>query len=248
MNPVESGEAQIELDMTLQGQSLLAGPADVALDGPFALGRRAACRASTSPSTPRSPASESTAPWSPPATTPSSSSSARTTASEPTAWLRSRRGWPPPAGWRAASASTSRAGSRTRPTPGRRKSGGAETERIEGTLRSEAVAKDLTALAGAVGAPGLVRGLAAGVESGPVEASVAFDDDTIRRLRAQFPFTVPVAQRASTSGITGGVVDLRAEVSDVGSEVEIEPPSGGGFQPIEDLIGRLRDLASLGGL
>ena len=125
---------------------------------------------------------------------------------------------------------------------------GAEAERIEATLRTEAVARDLSGLAGAIGAPAIVEALAAGAEPGPIEAWVAFDDSTVRRLRTQFPFTVPVAQRSSTQGITGGVVSLDAEISEVGAEVEIEPPPGGGFQPIEQLARRLRDLASLGGL
>lgn len=125
---------------------------------------------------------------------------------------------------------------------------GAETERIEGALDTEALAADLADLAEAVGAPPLLRELAAAAGEGSVEAWVAFDDHTIRRLRAQFPFTVAPARRSAAGGVTAGLVALDAEISDVGADVSIEPPPGGGFQPIEDLIGRLRDLASLGGL
>ena len=125
---------------------------------------------------------------------------------------------------------------------------GTETERIEGTLDARAAAADLSGLLAALGAPGLVRELAAGAGDGPVEAWVAFDDHTIRRLRAQFPFTVPPARQAAAGEISGGAVTLDAQISDVGAEVSVEPPPGGGFQPIEDLIERLRDLASLGGL
>lgn len=126
--------------------------------------------------------------------------------------------------------------------------GGTDTELIEGTLDAKAAGEDLAALAGAVGAPPLVEALAAGAGSGPVEAWVAYDDKTIRRLRLQFPFTVPLAQQQVVGGISGGAVTLDAEISDVGADVTIEPPEGGGFQPIEQLIGRLQDLASLGGL
>ncbi len=126
--------------------------------------------------------------------------------------------------------------------------GGTDTERIEGTLDSRAAAQDLSGLLAGLGAPALVRELAAGVGDGPVEAWVAYDDHTIRRLRAQFPFTVPAARQAAAGGVSAGAVTLDAEISDVGAEVSIEPPPGGGFQPIEDLIAELRDLASLGGL
>lgn len=126
--------------------------------------------------------------------------------------------------------------------------GGTDTELIEGTLDAKAAGEDLAALAAAVGAPRLVEALAAGAGSGPIEAWVAYDDKTIRRLRLQFPFTVPLAQQQAVGQISGGAVTLDAEISDVGADVTVEPPEGGGFQPIEQLIGRLQDLASLGGL
>jgi hypothetical protein len=123
--------------------------------------------------------------------------------------------------------------------------GGTETERIEGTLDSRAAARDLSGLMAGLGAPPLIRELAAGAGDGPVEAWVAYDDHTIRRLRAQFPFTVPPARQAEAGGISGGAVTLDAEISDVGADVSVEPPPGGGFQPIEQLIQRLRSLADL---
>jgi len=125
---------------------------------------------------------------------------------------------------------------------------GAETQRIEGTLRAGAAAAELAALAESLGAPPLIRALAAGAGEGPAEAWVAFDDETIRRLRIQFPFTVPPDLLGVARGITGGAAILEVEISDVGAEVEIEPPAGGGFKPIEQLIAELRSLASLGGL
>ena len=64
----------------------------------------------------------------------------------------------------------------------------------------------------------------------------------------QFPFTVPPDQLALTRGIESGTVTIDAEISDVGADVTIGVPEGGGFQPIEDLTGRLESLASLGGL
>ena len=126
--------------------------------------------------------------------------------------------------------------------------GGADTEKVEGVLDAPVAAADLSELARAVGAPPFLSALAEGAGSGPVEAWVAYDDKTIRRLRAQFPFTVPPDQLALTRGIEAGTVSIDAEISDVGTEVSIEPPAGGGFQPIEDLTRRLESLASLGGL
>jgi hypothetical protein len=123
--------------------------------------------------------------------------------------------------------------------------GGTETERIEGTLDSGAAAQDLSGLMAALGAPPLFRELAAGAGDGPVEAWVAYDDHTLRRLRAQFPFTVPPARQVEAGGISGGAVTLDAEISDVGADVSVEPPEGGGFQPIEQLISRLQSLAGL---
>ena len=125
---------------------------------------------------------------------------------------------------------------------------GTATERIEATLDGAAAGRDIGALATALGAPPLLDAIAAGAGEGPAEAWVAYEDDTIRRVRIQFPFTVPPAQRAAARGITGGVVDLEAAISDAGAEGEVEPPPGGGFQPIEQLTRRLADLASLGGL
>jgi hypothetical protein len=126
---------------------------------------------------------------------------------------------------------------------------GAETELVEAELDQAAMSSDLGAAATALGAPPLVGAIAAGAgPGGEIEAWVAFEDQTVRRLRVSFPFTVPAAQRAVASGVTGGEAQLGVELSDVGADVEVEPPAGGGFQPIEQLIARLRDLAALGGL
>ena len=123
---------------------------------------------------------------------------------------------------------------------------GTAAERIEAGVRGDLGARDLAAFASAFGLPGL-EGLR-GAGGGSAEVWVAYDDRTIRRLRLEFPFAVPAELRALARGISGGSVTLDAEVSDVGAEVEIEPPAGGGFQPIEQLLRRLGDLASLGGL
>lgn len=122
---------------------------------------------------------------------------------------------------------------------------GTETERIVGRLDAHAAAEDLSGLLAALGAPGLVRELGAGAGDGPIEAWVAYEDDTIRRLRARIPFALAPARRRAAGGISGGSIAIDAEISDVGTEVEIEPPPGGGFQPIEQLIGRLQSLSAL---
>jgi hypothetical protein len=126
---------------------------------------------------------------------------------------------------------------------------GTEAERIEAELDEAAMARDLTAAATALGAPPVLGAIASGAQpGGEVEAWIAYEDDTMRRLRVSFPFVVPAAQRVAASGISGGTAELGVELSSVGEEVEIENPAGGGYQPIEQLIGRLQDLASLGGL
>lgn len=125
---------------------------------------------------------------------------------------------------------------------------GTETERIEGTLRAGVAAAELAELAEALGAPPALGELATGAGSGPAEAWVAYEDETIRRIRVQFPFTVPPGLRTAARGIAGGSVALDAEVSDIGADVEIGVPAGGGAKPIEQLIADLRGLARLGGL
>jgi hypothetical protein len=127
--------------------------------------------------------------------------------------------------------------------------GGADAQEVQGTLQSDAVAAStLVVLAEVVGAPGLLQAAAQGARPGPAEVWIALDDTTVRRVRVELPFTVPSELLVATRGITGGTVDLEVEIGDVGAEVEIEPPAGGGFKPIESLISELRGLARLGGL
>lgn len=125
---------------------------------------------------------------------------------------------------------------------------GTDTERIEGTLDTAALARDLAVLGDALGAPGLADVVALRGGSTPAAAWVALEDETIRRVSAEVAFTVPPAERAGAFGITGGSVGLDAQISSVGSEQQIEPPAGGGFQPIEDLIERIGSLAGLAGI
>lgn len=122
--------------------------------------------------------------------------------------------------------------------------GGVEAVRIAGVADREAAIRDLAALAGAVGLPsGVLR--TARVAGGPAEAWVGLEDRVLRRIRVQLAFEVPAALRARAGEISAGTLALDAEVSDVGAEVTVEPPPGGGFQPIEDLIDRIRSLAGL---
>lgn len=125
---------------------------------------------------------------------------------------------------------------------------GTDTERIEAQLDSAAMAADVSTTASTLGAPALVGVLASGAGPGEIEAWVAYDDHTVRRLRVAFPFDVPPRQQKLAGGATRGTVGLGIEITDVGAEVEIGVPAGSGFQPIDELIRRLRDLASLGGL
>ena len=122
---------------------------------------------------------------------------------------------------------------------------GTQTELVEGTLDSGAAARDLAGLMAALGAPALLQELARDARDGPIQAWVAYDDHTIRRFRTELPFAVPAARQAAVGDISGGAVTIDAQISDVGAEVSVEPPPGGGFQPIEELTDRLRSLAGL---
>jgi hypothetical protein len=72
---------------------------------------------------------------------------------------------------------------------------------------------------------------AAGIAAGPADAEVwvGLEDRTVERVRLTGPLTVD------------------AEISDVGPDAEIEPPPGGGYQPLDELIDRLQGFAGLAG-
>jgi hypothetical protein len=125
---------------------------------------------------------------------------------------------------------------------------GTDVQRIDAELDGARAGADIAAIARAAGAPALVEALAAGAGEGTAQAWVAFDDQTLRKLRIEFPFTVPRAVQASAAGVRGGTASFEIELSDLGEEVDIEPPPGGGFQPVEQLIDRIMSFASLGGL
>ena len=131
---------------------------------------------------------------------------------------------------------------------GAEEAGGVESQRIEAELDGERAGREVAAIARALGAPPLLPALAAGAGEGSAEAWVGFDDRTLRRLRIEFPFRVPAAAREAALGVASGTASVDVELSDLGEPVEIEPPPGGGFQPISQLTGRLADLARLGGL
>jgi hypothetical protein len=124
---------------------------------------------------------------------------------------------------------------------------GTDTQRIDAKLDGAKAGADIAAIARAAGAPAFVETLAAGAGEGTAQAWVAFDDRTLSRLHVEFPFTVPRAAQTSAAGVRGGAVSFQVELSDLGEEVEIEPPQGGGFQPIDQLIDRIMSFAGLGG-
>lgn len=242
-NPAQSGDAAIGIDLVLEGDSLLAGASETDLQGPFALDE-----AGGLPSFDLVLASE-VAGFGVDGELVSTGEDAYVVffgenyrvGPEQFDALDEQLGKPGAAGlglrideW-----------VRDPRYAGAEEVAGTETERIEGTLDSRAAGADLANLMDAFGAPRLLGELAAGAGDGPIEIWVAFDDHTIRRVRAQFPFAVPAARQAAAGEISGGAVTLDAEISDVGAEVSVQPPPGGGFQPIEDLIDRLRSLAGL---
>ena len=96
--------------------------------------------------------------------------------------------------------------------------------------------------------PRSLRAFADGVGAGPGEAWVAYEDRRSGGSGLQFPFIVPPGSGRAARGVESGTVTIDAEISDVGADVTIGVPEGGGFQPIEDLTDRLESLASLGGL
>jgi hypothetical protein len=90
---------------------------------------------------------------------------------------------------------------------------------VEAPIRPDRVAADLEAVGG--GGIADLRGL----EGGTAEALIGVDDEVIRGLRVE-----------------SEALELDLELSDLGEEQEIEPPPGGGFQPIEDLLERIPGL------
>lgn len=245
-DPVQSGVARIELDLALEGDSLLEGATSVDAEGPFALDS-----AGGLPSFDLAVDAE-VAGFGLDSDLVSTGDDAFVVffgenyrvGAERVAEAEAALG---PAGDAAAGLDVA-AWFEDPGYAGGEEVAGTATERVEGTLDAAAAAEGIGSLAEALGAPALIEALAAGARPGPIEAWVAYDDGTIRRLRTSFPFSVPPAQRARTSGVLAGTVSLDAEISDAGAEVTIGPPAGGGFQPVEQLISRLRDLASLGGL
>jgi hypothetical protein len=242
-NPVASGEVAIELDLELDGESLLAGPSSVDAEGPFERGEGALPRFALS-------GDAEVGGFGIEGAVVSTGDDAFVdffgelyrVGPERIAEVERRLG-------ASGGLGLDVSGWIGDPAYGEIESvGGADAQAIEGTLQTEAAVGELATLAEAVGAPALVRALAEGARPGPVEAWVALDDTTLRRIRVQFPFTVPPELLAAARGIRGGEVTLEAEVSDAGAEVEISPPPGGGFKPIESLISELRGLARLGGL
>ncbi len=242
-NPVSSGEAEIDLALDLEGDSILAGPAEVSADGPFERGDAALPRFALE-------GDAEVAGFGIDGAVISTGDDAFVdffgelyrVGPERIAEIERRLAATGGLGLDVA-------GWISGPAYGEIESvGGVDAQEVEGTLRTESAAGELAALAEAVGAPALVRALAEGAGDGTAEAWVALDDRTIRRLRIRFPFTVPRELLTASRGVTAGTVSLEVEVSDVGAEVEIEPPAGGGFKPISRLIDELRGLASLGGL
>lgn len=95
---------------------------------------------------------------------------------------------------------------------------GTDSYRIEAPLQSDRVGADLEGLG--LGAVDL-RGL----EGGSIETWVGAEDGAIHRLH-----------------LVSEALELDLVLSDLGEQQRIEPPAGGGFQPIEDLLRRIPGL------
>jgi hypothetical protein len=124
---------------------------------------------------------------------------------------------------------------------------GTECERIDGKLNARAAQRDLTGLLAGLGASSGLRTAVRPAGAGSVSAWVAFDGDTIRRISLEAPIQVQSARigGAGDPRWVLGQLTLDAQISSVGTDAAIEPPPGGGFQPIERLIERIDDLAGL---
>jgi hypothetical protein len=90
--------------------------------------------------------------------------------------------------------------------------------RVDASLRADRVAADL----GAVGLGGVD---VSGLKGGTASALIGVDDGVIRGVQ-----------------VRSEAVGLDVELSDLGEAQSIEPPPGGGFQPIEDLLERIPGL------
>jgi hypothetical protein len=95
---------------------------------------------------------------------------------------------------------------------------GAETYRIEAPLNTQEVRADLRRL-------GLGGVDSSRLEGGTSETWVGVDDGVIHRLR-----------------LTSEALNLDLVLSELGESQTIEPPPGGGFQPIDDLLDRIPGL------
>lgn len=108
--------------------------------------------------------------------------------------------------------------------------GGEDAHRITGALRVGPFRKDLIEISYQLGL-GIPQLVAERVRSGTVEVLVAAGDGTLRGLRLDLVLAGP------------GKLDAGMELSDLGSEADIERPAGGGFKPVEELLQRFEDLA-----
>ena len=242
-NPAQSGESEIALDLALEGDSLLAGPSSVDLDGPFALDAEGGV-----PSFDLALDAE-VAGFGVDGAVVSTGEDAYVVF-----FGENYRVGPE----RVAELESSLQDGLGRQGGGLRFDqwirdpryegvedvGGDDAVRIVGVSDPVAAIDDLSPVAEALGVPARLLD-SVGVSSAPVEAWVALSDRTLRRIRLQLAFEVPLPLQAQAGGIAGGAVTLDAEIFDVGADVTIEPPAGGGFQPIDQLIDRLQSLAGL---
>ncbi len=114
--------------------------------------------------------------------------------------------------------------------------GGADCERIAAPLRGAAVARDLAPLADEMGLspPTAI--------SGSAKACVGFDDRFFHEIGVDADLAVPAADRARLGGATAIHLTLDVVNSDIGEPQQISKPGGGGYRPIRDLALSLNDL------
>jgi hypothetical protein len=112
--------------------------------------------------------------------------------------------------------------------------GGADCERIKGSLGGEAFGRDLNALVTASGSPAVSV-------SGDGSACVGFDDRVLHELDVDADLRFPDQIGRLLGGADAAHVEAQIEISDVGEPQRIATPRGS-YRPIRDLFLTLNDF------
>jgi len=116
---------------------------------------------------------------------------------------------------------------------------GAETDHVTANVDGAQLMADFQRLARILEIPaGLTGMLGSGNPEGTVDAWVATEDETLRKLSGEILLDMPPGLQAL--GAETGTLNFTLELADVGGSFQVEQPPGGGFQPIGQLIEQIR--------